>query len=221
MRPSFSPGHLLVLVLLLAALFAFIQIGVLRITFEKLGLSETSALTLVLLSLTGSLVNLPLTRVRAEPPPPELRRRTGGLLRTPDLPFTGYTLLAVNVGGGLVPFAFSLYLVSIHDLPWAKVAAGVAVVAAVAWWFSRPIPGRGIGLPIFVAPLTAAAAGLLLSTQHSAPLAYVAGTLGVLLGADILRIPDVRRLGAPVASIGGAGTFDGIFLTGIVAALLA
>jgi hypothetical protein len=31
----------------------------------------------------------------------------------------------------------------------------------------------------------------------------------------------VRRLGAPVVSIGGAGTFDGVFLTGIVAVLLA
>jgi len=28
-------------------------------------------------------------------------------------------------------------------------------------------------------------------------------------------------MGAPVASIGGAGTFDGIFMTGIVAVLLA
>jgi uncharacterized membrane protein len=31
----------------------------------------------------------------------------------------------------------------------------------------------------------------------------------------------VHGLGAPVASIGGAGTFDGIFLTGILAVLLA
>jgi uncharacterized membrane protein len=28
-------------------------------------------------------------------------------------------------------------------------------------------------------------------------------------------------MGAPVASIGGAGTFDGIFLTGILAVLIA
>jgi uncharacterized membrane protein len=30
----------------------------------------------------------------------------------------------------------------------------------------------------------------------------------------------LQTLGAPVASIGGAGTFDGVFLTGIVAVLL-
>jgi len=60
-----------------------------------------------------------------------------------------------------------------------------------------------------------------LAPQHSAPLAYICGTMGVLIGADILRLRDIPNLGAPIASIGGAGTFDGIFLTGIVAVLLA
>jgi uncharacterized membrane protein len=48
----------------------------------------------------------------------------------------------------------------------------------------------------------------------------VAGSMGTLLGADILNLGKVQGLGAPVASIGGAGTFDGIFLTGIVSVLL-
>lgn len=52
-------------------------------------------------------------------------------------------------------------------------------------------------------------------------IAYIGGTLGVLIGADLLRLDVVRKLGAPVASIGGAGTFDGIFLSELVAVLLA
>ena len=55
----------------------------------------------------------------------------------------------------------------------------------------------------------------------AAPLAYIAGGLGTLIGADLTNLDKVRGLGAPVASIGGAGTFDGIFLTGILAVLLA
>jgi uncharacterized membrane protein len=51
--------------------------------------------------------------------------------------------------------------------------------------------------------------------------AYIAGTLGTLIGADLFNLNKVRGLGAPVAAIGAAGTFDGIFLTGIIAALLA
>lgn len=85
----------------------------------------------------------------------------------------------------------------------------------------RPIPGVGIAMPVFVAPVIAALTALLLNPENSAVTAYIAGTMGVLLGADILRFNDVRRLGAPLASIGGAGTFDGIFLTGVIAVLLA
>ena len=75
-------------------------------------------------------------------------------------------------------------------------------------------------MPVLIAPLTAALIAVAINIEHSAPLAYISGTLGVLIGADLLRLKDVRQLGAPVASIGGAGTFDGIFMTGIVAALL-
>ncbi len=52
-------------------------------------------------------------------------------------------------------------------------------------------------------------------------LAYVVGSLGTLIGADLLNLGNIQGLGAPIASIGGAGTFDGIFLTGILAVLLA
>ena len=116
---------------------------------------------------------------------------------------------------------FSLHLMRRIDLPPAEVLLAIAAVSGVAYGFSRPIPRLGVAMPVFVAPLTAALAAVLIDVEHSAALAYISGTLGVLIGADLLRLPDIRRLGAPIASIGGAGTFDGIFITGIVAALLA
>ena len=76
-------------------------------------------------------------------------------------------------------------------------------------------------MPVFIAPVTAAIVATLISRSDSAPLAYVSGTLGVLIGADILRLRNIKAMGLPMASIGGAGTFDGIFLTGIIAVLLA
>ena len=66
--------------------------------------------------------------------------------------------------------------------------------------------------------------GLLLSggvTHHADAIAYISGVMGTLIGADLMNLGRLSELGAPVASIGGAGTFDGIFLTGIVAVLLA
>jgi uncharacterized membrane protein len=95
------------------------------------------------------------------------------------------------------------------------------MVVAISYWMSRPIPGAGIGMPIFIAPVTAALTAIVIGGLESAPLAYITGTLGVLIGADILRLRDIQQMGVPVASIGGAGTFDGIFLTGVVAVLLA
>ena len=76
-------------------------------------------------------------------------------------------------------------------------------------------------MPIFVAPLAAAAAGMILAPATPAVVAYVAGTLGTLIGADLLNLGRMRTIGAPIVSIGGAGTFDGGFLSGLLAVLLA
>jgi uncharacterized membrane protein len=79
---------------------------------------------------------------------------------------------------------------------------------------------------MFIPPLVAAIAAWLLaalfgSSQHVDAIAYVSGVVGTLIGADLANLKKLDDLGAPVASIGGAGTFDGVFLTGIVAVLLA
>jgi uncharacterized membrane protein len=78
----------------------------------------------------------------------------------------------------------------------------------------------GIGMPLFIAPLSAAFTAMILSKENAPALAYICGSIGVVRGADLLRIKDIRQLNTPIASIGGAGTFDGIFMTGIIAVLL-
>lgn len=219
----FSPLHLLLFVAFVAALLAFVHVGILAVAFEKLGLSENSAILLFFVSLIGSAINLPLFSVRAEAPmtpnpPPPWR----GVLRMPKQPpFTGRTIIAVNVGGALVPIMFSAYLIQHGILDPMQIVFATGIVTWVAYAFSRPVPGLGIGMPIFIAPITAALCGVLLDGDSSAALAYIGGTMGVLIGADILRLRAIQTMGAPIASIGGAGTFDGIFMTGIVAVLLA
>ncbi|MBK9131532.1 MAG: DUF1614 domain-containing protein [Gammaproteobacteria bacterium] len=222
MKTPFSPLHLFGFILLIGFLVAFVQVGALTIVFEKLGLSQHSAILLLFSSLFGSAINLPLFSVRAEAAPlDQVPERLRGLLRQAMKEFKGRTLIAINVGGGLIPVAFSFYLMRHHPLPLDQVLIATALVAAVCHAFSRPVAGIGIGMPIFIAPLTAAIVALLINGEQSAPLAYICGTLGVLIGADLLRLGNIRRMGVPIASIGGAGTFDGIFLTGIVAVLLA
>jgi uncharacterized membrane protein len=118
----------------------------------------------------------------------------------------------------LIPGLLSI-LLYVRNRLWISAIIATVVVAAVCHWLARPIPGLGIALPVFAPPLSAVA--LLLSHKHAAPLAYISGSLGALIGADLLNLDKVQGLGAPIASIGGAGTFDGIFLTGILAVLIA
>ena len=151
------------------------------------------------------------------PPPTVLQ----GLLRQLQREFHGRTVIAINVGGCLIPLSFSIYLLSHNPLGIGQVLLAVSGVALISHLVSRPVPGLGIGMPIFIAPLSAALLALLIAPEQSAPLAYIGGTLGVLIGADLLRLRDVSNMGLPMAAIGGAGTFDGIFLTGLVAVLLA
>ncbi len=212
------PFNLLLLFASLIVLITAIQVGLVGIVFEKLGLSPAGAYVLLFGSLFGSAINVPLFSVRAE------RDSSTPTVQDPlgrDIPFTGRTRIAVNLGGCLIPVTFCAYLASYSSVPASRTLIATALVSTACYWSSRPLPGVGIGIPFLVAPLSAALVAILLAPDQSAPLAYISGTLGVLIGADLLHLGDVHKLGAPLASIGGAGTFDGIFITGIVAVLLA
>ena len=218
------PAPLVFALALMVVVFiiTLIQIGILRIAFHKLGLSGESAYLLLFASLIGSLVNIPLFTIRsdasqAQPIPAFYRQYIHRALPH----FEGRTLIAVNVGGAVVPVSFCLYLILTQDINLPGILLGVAIITLICRLISRPLPGIGIGMPIFIAPISAAMVALLLSPEQSPMFAYISGTLGVLLGADVLRLKDIRAMGTPIASIGGAGTFDGIFITGIVAVLLA
>ena len=149
------------------------------------------------------------------------------LYRIPS--FVTETTIAVNLGGAVLPSIVSFVLVfaavqagGVGVL--APIGLGVFGVTLVTRLVARPVPGLGITTPFFVPPLGAALAGTLLAggLPWIAPvIGYVSGTLGTLIGADLLLWREFPRLGARVVSIGGAGTFDGIFLAGVIAALLA
>lgn len=218
----FSPLHLIALIFLLGLLIIFLQLGLLTLTFEKLGLSPSSALNLLIVSLIGSIINLPILKLnKSGESQPQHTRLSHGLLRGHLNPLPDKIIVAINVGGGVIPVMMCLYLIQHSTISLLTIFVATILLSAICYIASKPIPGIGIGMPIFLAPVAAAMTGILLGGDESAPLAYICGTLGVLIGADILRLRDIQSLGTSVASIGGAGTFDGIFLTGIVAALLA
>jgi uncharacterized membrane protein len=206
---------------ILLGLLLLIQIGLLGRVYAALGLDPGVATLVLFGSLIGSYINLPLARL------PEQRVVSREVVEIFGVPFLAPvtvdwpgTILAINVGGAVIPIMLSFYLLVRYDLWWLG-AAATAIVAFVVHRMATPIPGVGISVPTFVPPLLAAGVALVLSRRLAAPIAYIGGSLGVLVGADLLNLGRLRSLGAPVASIGGAGTFDGIFLTGVIAVLLA
>ena len=198
MSPSPLTMPLLLLPLvLLGLLILLVEARVLTYAYRKVGVHPRYAFAVMLLSLLGSQVNIPLYSIDR-----------------------GSTVVALNVGGALIPILVSLYLL-VHTGMYARMMIGVSVVAAVVHSLAQIVPGVGIAVPMIVPPLVAAGVALPLAFRRAPPLAYVSGSMGTLIGADLLNLGKIARLGAPVVSIGGAGTFDGVFLTGILAGLLA
>jgi uncharacterized membrane protein len=188
---------LLLLLVLLGLLVLLVEARVLTYAYRKIGVHPRYAFAVMLLSLLGSQVNIPLYSIDRDA-----------------------TVVAVNVGGALIPILVSLYLL-FHTGMYRRMLIGVSVVAAVVHSLAQIVPGVGIAVPMIVPPLVAAGVALPLAFRRAPPLAYVSGSMGTLIGADLMNLGKISRLGAPVVSIGGAGTFDGVFLTGILAGLLA
>ena len=103
-------------------------------------------------------------------------------------------ILAVNVGGAIIPTIPSIYLLSKNGL-WGRGLIATLCIAAMCHGLAVPVRGVGIGLPIFVPPLAAAFVAAIISWRHAAPLAYAGGSLGVLIGADLLNLDKLRGLG--------------------------
>jgi len=217
------PLYLLLFLVLGVFLATIIQLQLLSIAFQKLGLSPHGALLLMLGTLLGSSVNIPVASVASTaefPPDPPIPRR-GRIWPPADLSQTGQTIIAVNVGGCLIPVGIVLYLLIRQLVNPMDLLPALLVVTTASYVFSRPVPGIGIAMPALLAPLITVMTALILAPENAAPLAFSSGVLGVLLGADILHLREIRHMGVRIASIGGAGTFDGVLLTGIIAVLLA
>lgn len=222
-RLHFFPlaGPFVILLFLLVALvIVFFEFGMIQYAYEKIGIDRRYVFALLVGSLLGSYVNIPVAELAQERLfSNEVVRFFGVRYVIPVVRERPKTVIAINLGGAVIPLFISLYLIFEHGLILRTLFA-VGIVSLVVHAAARPLRGIGIAVPMFIPPLIAASTALVLSPDSAPVVAYIAGTLGTLIGADLMNLKKLRGLGAPVASIGGAGTFDGIFLAGIIAVLL-
>ncbi len=204
-------------ILFLPVLFILGYFQIVTIGFEKLGISSEITLFLLLSILIGSTINIPLTKkklVYVE------ESRFFGLWRIPKIATQG---IAINLGGAIIPILLSFYFLFLTlkvGVEIQPILVATLLMVIVTKILARVIPEKGILLPAFIPPIFSAIFAMALTPNFAAPSAFISGVLGTLIGADILNLGKIKKFGGFV-SIGGAGVFDGIFLIGIVSALLA
>lgn len=216
-----TPPFFIFLVGVFVALIILLQLQLLHFAYVRLGISSRAALLLLLVSLVGSYVNIPIAHLPEEQVvTPQEIDFFGMRYVVPEVADWPGTVIAVNVGGALVPCLLSLYLLIKNNL-WIRAGIATALVAAVCYMIATPVEGFGISIPAFVPPIITTIVVLMIADRNVAAVAYISGSLGTLIGADLLNLTNLQAMGAPVVSIGGAGTFDGIFLTGILSVIFA
>jgi len=209
----------LLLLLLLPFIWLTLAVDIVEIAVAKLGFSPNFAGLMLALVILGSTINIPLYRVESPTLVTDnftelwLREFWGIPLRR----IQRSTVVAVNVGGGLIPVGLALYQFTQGNA--LAILLVTAIVSFVSYYAARVVPGIGIQMSPLLAPLTAALSAMLIAAPHAAPVAFAGGVLGTLIGADLLHLKDIQSM-TGVLSIGGAGVFDGIALCGLFALLL-
>jgi uncharacterized membrane protein len=209
------------LLLILGVVFFLITIDIIGLAFTKLGFPPEYSILFLFLSLIGSYVNIPIKVIKSHEP-----AISGGIIDffgfryiLPPHEIEHQTVIAINLGGCVIPVLISIFLIPmVNPIDLIK---GVVIMTFLIHLMARPVKGLGIAVPALLPPIMAAGLALIIAPQSAPMFAYISGTLGSLIGADLLNLKKIPDLGAPLASIGGAGTFDGIFLTGIISVLLA
>ena len=186
---------LLPLVALAFVVFVFLFYKVMSFSFRKMGIPRHLVIPALVAILVGGVFNIPIWH-------------------------SGSTTVSVNVGGAIIPLLISFYLLC--KAPLLKTALAVAVVATVSSFLAK-VDAQGISLHLgfLILPFTAVSVALILTGRNAPQVAFIAGTIGAIIGVDLVHVRELIHLGAAGMSMGGRGVFDGIFTTGIISAVLA
>jgi uncharacterized membrane protein len=186
---------LLPLIALALVVSVFLFYKVMSFSFRKMGIPRHLVIPALAAILIGGLFNVPVWRSES-------------------------TTVAVNVGGAIIPLLISFYL--LRKAPLLRTALAVAVVATVSGLLAE-VDANGISLHFgfLILPATAVSVALILAGRNAPQVAFIAGTIGAIIGVDLVHLGELIHIGTTYLSIGGRGVLDGVFTTGIIAAVLA
>ena len=154
-----------------------------------------------------------------------------GWVTIPLFPYNGWWV-GISIGGALIPLYICARLLRSGRAGLSESAIGIIIVSTITYFITRAEEGVGIVADIPLAFAPAVAAGFFavstfwVSMDRAAPLAYVSGVVGTIVGADVFHLEEVLSFEPPeeglaLLSIGGANIFDMVYLTGIIAVVIA
>jgi uncharacterized membrane protein len=215
---------LMIFFILVIFLTPFLFLGLVGRALNQFGLGWYSFLAFLFVSLIGSIINIPVWRTTVQRAVVSVRYvyHLGMPYPVPSAESRpSEAIISINLGGAIMPIVLSIYLLLRNKPAVVLSVIAIPIIAAILFFVARPVKGLGIVTPMFIPPLISAIVAVIVGGGYAPVVAYVGGTIGTLVGADLFHINSIKRLGAANMSIGGAGTFDGIFLTGLLAVLLA
>lgn len=183
----------------LVVVAALVYFGVAQRMLDKMRLTDTQALLFIGLMVAGSFITIPIV--------------------------SGKTSISLNIGGTLVPLGIAVYLLVTADSAYERVRSLIAsvVTAAIIFGIAQysdfdPSSGTFID-PLWLFAIVAGIVGYLAGRSRRG--AFIAGVLGILFTdlAHALRAWLVNMNTTTV--LGGAGVFDSMILSGIIAVVLA
>ena len=217
--PRIRASFIVFLFLILVLVFIFVSLNIFGTAFRKLGFPPEYSVYFLFLSLPCSYINIPIIKVRSRVPVISDKASDVLISSLSASSLKMYSTIAINIGGAVIPLIMSLFLLSMAKP--IEVLSGILLVTIIIHKIARPVKGSGIVIHALLPPFLAAFVAIIISPQNAPVIAYISGTFGCILGIDILNLKKIPDLGVPLVSIGGAGTFDAIFLTGIISVLLA
>lgn len=228
METQTSHGCLpLALLIGLVVIVPFFFANIILAALLRLGLTPEQGVLAALGIFLGGVIDIPIRKIKRSEiiESPMLSMYGVGRFFPGRIRREYYTIIAVNLGGCIIPCILVIYeLIRILHyglVPLLLTLAAIAVNVLICYYMARPLPKIGITMPALAPAFAAAVCGLLFYRELAPVIAFCAGVTGPLIGADLLHLKEINRINTGMASIGGAGTFDGIVLSGLIATLLA
>lgn len=182
----------------LVVIAALIYFGLGQRALDRLYLTDKAALAVIVAMIIGGYIDIPI-------------------------PF-GRVDAAVNVGGAIIPVALAIYVLTKAGTTkeWVRALVATVVTVAVVYLVNRFVfnakpwqTNTDLIDPIYMYPILAGLTAYIAGRSRRS--AFIAATLGVLI-LDIVDYITVLVSGVRSSMlIGGAGVFDVIVLSGILA----